>query len=124
MRRTVELLKINIDALPDYAQKLAYSVTPAQYRDILLDELAHATHAIRLKNGTLRYHSICHSLFESHYAEDISLEQLAFKLNMSPTYLSGYIKEKTGSNFSDQLNAIRITKAKELRRRQICRFRK
>ena len=34
---------------------------------------------------------------------------------MSPTYLSGYIKEKTGSNFSDQLNAIRITKAKELR---------
>lgn len=115
MRRTVELLKINIDALPDYAEKLAYSVTPKQYREILLDELAHAAHAIRLKReehyDIIQY--VIHYL-ESHYAEDISLEQLAFKLNMSPTYLSGYIKEKTGSNFSDQLNAIRITKAKEL----------
>ncbi|MGG3306380.1 AraC family transcriptional regulator [Paenibacillus lautus] len=115
MRRTVELLKINIDALPDYAEKLAYSVTPEQYRDILLDELAHAAHAIRLKRE--EHYDIIQYVFhylESHYAEEISLEQLASKLNMSPTYLSGYIKEKTGSNFSDQLNAIRITKAKEL----------
>ncbi|WP_339266246.1 AraC family transcriptional regulator [Paenibacillus sp. FSL W8-0187] len=115
MRRTVELLKINIDALPDYAEKLAYSVTPEQYRDILLDELAHAAHAIRLKRE--EHYDIIQYVFhylESHYAEEISLEQLASKLNMSPTYLSGYIKEKTGNNFSDQLNAIRITKAKEL----------
>jgi YesN/AraC family two-component response regulator len=33
---------------------------------------------------------------------------------MSPAYLSVYIKEKTGANFSDHLNEIRIRKAKEL----------
>lgn len=115
MRRTVELLKINTDVLPDYADMLAYCVTPDQYREILLDELAHATRAIRRKRE--EHYDIIQYVIQylgSHYNEEISLEQLAYKLSMSPTYLSGYIKEKTGSNFSDQLNAIRITKAKEL----------
>jgi len=115
MIRTMELLKITTDAFSDNDEKFAYSVTPEQYRDILLDELAHAAQAIRLKReehyDIIQY--VIHYL-ESHYTEEISLEQLASKLNMSPTYLSGYIKEKTGSNFSDQLNAIRIVKAKEL----------
>ncbi|NMO96143.1 helix-turn-helix domain-containing protein [Paenibacillus lemnae] len=115
MRKTLDLLKISDDVLPDYKEKLAYCVTPEQYREILLDEVAHATRAISLKReehyDIIQY--VIHYL-ESHYTEDISLEQLASKLNMSPTYLSGYIKEKTGSNFSDQLNGIRIAKAKEL----------
>ena len=114
MRRTVELLKINTDVLPDYADMLAYSVTPDQYREILLDELAHATRAIRRKREE-HYDIIQYVIqyLESHYNEEISLEQLAYKLNMSPPICPGILK-KTGSNFSDQLNAIRITKAKEL----------
>ncbi|WP_246358795.1 helix-turn-helix domain-containing protein [Paenibacillus phytorum] len=51
---------------------------------------------------------------ENRYAEDLSLELLADKLNLSVAYLSVYIKEKTGTNFSEHLNAIRIRKAKEL----------
>ncbi|MNI36464.1 HTH-type transcriptional regulator YesS [compost metagenome] len=51
---------------------------------------------------------------ENRYAEDLSLELLADKLNLSVAYLSVYIKEKTGTNFSEHLNVIRIRKAKEL----------
>ncbi|MFS0838278.1 helix-turn-helix domain-containing protein [Paenibacillus sp. 1P03SA] len=51
---------------------------------------------------------------QNKFADDISLDQLAARLNLSAAYLSVYIKEKTGANFSEQLNAIRIRRAKEL----------
>jgi|GEM_PF-3206961 len=49
-----------------------------------------------------------------HYASDISLQFAADKLNMSSSYLSAYIKSKTGTNFQDMLSEWRIEKAKEL----------
>ncbi|GBG10511.1 putative AraC family transcriptional regulator [Paenibacillus agaridevorans] len=39
---------------------------------------------------------------------------MANDLNMSAAYLSTYIKEKTGTNFIDHLNGLRMAKAKEL----------
>lgn len=50
----------------------------------------------------------------TRYHEEVSLEMLADKLNLSSAYLSVYIKEKTGTNFIDHLNGIRMSKAKEL----------
>ncbi|MBP1988552.1 helix-turn-helix domain-containing protein [Paenibacillus eucommiae] len=49
-----------------------------------------------------------------HYGEDISLELLADKLNLSRGYLSSYFHENTGTTFSDYLNRIRIRHAKEM----------
>jgi YesN/AraC family two-component response regulator len=51
---------------------------------------------------------------ETQYSEDISLDLIAESLDMSSAYLSVYIKEKTGANFSDHMNRVRIQKAKEL----------
>ncbi|WP_158289710.1 helix-turn-helix transcriptional regulator [Paenibacillus flagellatus] len=51
---------------------------------------------------------------EHHYGEDISLELLADKLNITGAYLSTYFKEKTGMNFSDYLNGMRMNIAKEM----------
>lgn len=51
---------------------------------------------------------------EEHYDKDISLEMIADKLNLTAGYLSTYFKEKTGLNFSDCLNDLRVRKAKEL----------
>ncbi|WP_068773426.1 helix-turn-helix domain-containing protein [Paenibacillus sp. FJAT-26967] len=115
IRRTVELLKIVHEWRPDTPLMLSYSVTPDQYRESLELLISEAARAIKLKREE-NYDIIQYviTFLETHYAEDISLDLMAQKLNMSPTYLSGYIKEKTGSNFSDQLNAIRISKAKEL----------
>ncbi|WP_336771071.1 helix-turn-helix domain-containing protein [Paenibacillus sp. MMO-58] len=53
-------------------------------------------------------------ILHTRYSQDLSLAYLAQLLSMSPAYLSVYIKEKTGANFSDHLNEIRIRKAKEL----------
>ncbi|WP_159887620.1 helix-turn-helix transcriptional regulator [Paenibacillus puerhi] len=51
---------------------------------------------------------------EHGYGDDISLDQIAEQLQLSSAYLSVYVKEKTGINFIDHLNRIRIRKAKEL----------
>ncbi|MNH89046.1 HTH-type transcriptional regulator YesS [compost metagenome] len=51
---------------------------------------------------------------EHHLHEDITLDLVADKLNITPGYLSTYFKEKSGVNFSDYLNDIRIQRAKEL----------
>ncbi|WP_347383497.1 helix-turn-helix domain-containing protein [Paenibacillus pabuli] len=55
-----------------------------------------------------------YEIINSHYMEDISLEYLSAKLNLSTTYLSVYIKDKTGINFSEHLQTIRMRKACEL----------
>lgn len=53
-------------------------------------------------------------IMEASYAEDISLDSVAESLNISSNYLSILMKEKTGINFSEHLNNVRIRKAKEL----------
>ncbi|WP_171629760.1 helix-turn-helix domain-containing protein [Paenibacillus plantarum] len=49
-----------------------------------------------------------------HLEQDITLDIMADKLNITSSYLSTYFKEKTGANFSDYLNGLRMQKAKEL----------
>lgn len=51
---------------------------------------------------------------EAHYAEDISLEDLAEQVNISPQYFSKLLKKTTGFNFIDWLSMLRVKKAKEL----------
>lgn len=51
---------------------------------------------------------------EQHYAEDISLEDVAEQVNISPQYFSKLIKKSTGFNFIDWLSMLRVKKAKEL----------
>lgn len=51
---------------------------------------------------------------ENHYTEDISLENVAAQVNISPQYFSKLIKKTTGFNFIDWLSMLRVKKAKEL----------
>ncbi len=51
---------------------------------------------------------------ENHYTEDISLEDMASQVNISPQYFSKLIKKTTGFNFIDWLSMLRVKKAKEL----------
>lgn len=50
----------------------------------------------------------------THYREDLSLETVADQLQMSRSYLSTYFRDKTGMTFTDYLNALRMSKAKDL----------
>jgi two-component system response regulator YesN len=51
---------------------------------------------------------------ETHYADEISLENVAEQVNISPQYFSKLIKKTTGFNFIDWLSMLRVKKAKEL----------
>lgn len=51
---------------------------------------------------------------EAHYTEEISLEDVAEYVNISPQYFSKLIKKHTGFNFIDWLSMLRVNKAKEL----------
>ncbi|MGI6085142.1 MAG: response regulator [Acetivibrionales bacterium] len=48
-----------------------------------------------------------------NYTDDISLEDIARVVNLSPYYFSRFYKEASGVNFIDRLIAIRIEKAKQ-----------
>ncbi|WP_433923756.1 helix-turn-helix domain-containing protein [Paenibacillus taichungensis] len=51
---------------------------------------------------------------DHHYGEDINLNIVADKLNLTSGYLSSIFKEKTNINFSEYLNNLRVERAKEL----------
>lgn len=51
---------------------------------------------------------------QENYTQDISLDQLAEKYNISTSYLSKHIKNYLGKNYIDYITDLRIQKAKEL----------
>lgn len=50
----------------------------------------------------------------AHYGDELYLDLIADKLNMSAGYLRNYFKEKTGRNISDCVNEVRVMAAKKL----------
>lgn len=53
---------------------------------------------------------------QEHYSEELTLQTLAGKFNISENYLSSLVKKKTGKNFSDHLSEARIRNAQILLR--------
>ena len=51
---------------------------------------------------------------EQHIGEDISLEMLAEKVNLSPSYFSTLFKNTTGKNYMEYVLTLRIEEAKRL----------
>lgn len=56
------------------------------------------------------------AFLESHYGQEISLDDIAMRFSLTPAYCSALIKETSGSNFSTMLLEIRMEKARELLR--------
>ena len=50
---------------------------------------------------------------EDHFSEEISLEDVSRRVNISPFYFSRLFKQEIGKSFIEYLNDIRIQKAKE-----------
>lgn len=57
---------------------------------------------------------------EENYARDISLEQIAQHVFLSPSYFSRFYKERTGKNFTEALAEIRVRASLELLDRHEC----
>lgn len=51
---------------------------------------------------------------ENYSSEDLSLQEIAINCHISPSYLSRIFKRKRGYNITEQVNMVRIEKAKRL----------
>lgn len=117
--KTMMLLKPDEDgasqSLDNLVQQIAGFFTVDHYKAFFRQFLAVASQiAHSKKNERDPIIDFVMEWLSSRYSEDVSLEMLADKLNLSSAYLSVYIKDKTGTNFIDHMNGIRMNKAKEL----------
>ena len=98
----------SIDALREY-----YSVEQYEewFRLLLVPSLKQVRRKTEEKDPVIAFVT---EYMEAHLHEDITLDLLADKLNLTPGYLSTFYKEKTGKNFSDSLNDLRVQHAKQL----------
>lgn len=90
--------------------------TLAEYRQGFYPFVSAACALVRKRQSSVQEPIITmfFEIIQHKYMEDLSLDYLSDKLNLSSAYLSAYIKDKTGMNFSDHLQGIRMTKACEL----------
>lgn len=100
---------------PTPYELISYCNTSEQYEQVLESFLSKAARLIVHKRDAKDpIADFVTDYIRNHYDEDLSLEGVADKLNLSAGYLSIYFKEKKGVAFSDYLNEIRLVKAKEL----------
>lgn len=68
------------------------------------------------KNAKRKQYLVNHAIYylENHHTQEITLEQLADTLHVSPTYLSKVFKESTGMSPINYLIQVRLKHAKEL----------
>lgn len=92
-----------------------YCAEPDVFADDLTSFLNFALDGIRDKINTRdNIIDFVKQYTENHYLQDITLDILSDKLNISSSYLSTYFKSKTGMNFIDYVNQYRIGLAKTL----------
>lgn len=100
-------------AISDYVNRLFQCANIYALKDMMtaiLDELLPDTEE---GHSTIRR---VLEIVEQEYMKDISLEQIADRVQLSPSYLSFYFKKETGRNFIKYLTVYRLEKAKELLR--------
>lgn len=100
------------DILGNSQEKIHQCATTEELKLLLLDWLNRISEVIKEKKD--RKDAITTFVMDyvnDHLADDIYLDTLADKLNISSGYLSSYFKEKTGINMVEYINEARIRKA-------------
>lgn len=84
---------------------------------VLKDQVSHQGDETRTSYRKNRKVSIVHraeEMIQQHYAQALTLEEVAEAVYLSPNYFSSIFKEVTQTTFSNYINEIRIEKAKKL----------
>ncbi len=105
------------EAFGEYGNPLRFSESYEDARNYIVLLL---THAIGYRNSMAdkRYNEIIDRakkyIQENYQNEDMSLQSVASKVNVSSNHFSTIFRKETGENFIDYLTAVRMDKAKEL----------
>jgi len=101
--------------LADTYSSLSYCATIEDYKEKTMNFISACLNYINVYKKESDYIvDYVKNYIKKNYSEDIFLDLLSDKLNISKTYLSSYFKEKTGINCIDYLNSYRIKKASKL----------
>lgn len=103
-RKIVSRLHLQLD-FKNYRQELAEQFS---------SNMREMTRVVSEKN--VRQIRQVYAYIEQHYAEHLSLEEVAGIVNLSPVYFSNLFKKESGQNFTEYLTAYRMKKAKEFLR--------
>ncbi|MFC3798470.1 helix-turn-helix domain-containing protein [Cohnella sp. GCM10012308] len=103
------------EIFPDIDRRLRRCITVSELEELLTTKTALAAEAFREKKQ-LRdpITTFVVEYVNQHLSEEIYLDTLADRLNLSGGYLSSYFKEKTGMNIVDFINETRIMKSASL----------
>ncbi|MBR6275130.1 MAG: helix-turn-helix domain-containing protein, partial [Lachnospiraceae bacterium] len=105
------------EAFGEYCDPVRFSENYEESRKYIIILL---THTIGYRNSMAdkRYNEIIDRakkyIQENYQNEDMSLQSVASKVNVSSNHFSTIFRKETGENFIDYLTAVRMDKAKEL----------
>lgn len=122
MIRELEQIGVNGAAIVEEEMSYALVLKLETLSDILayIRELAQTMIRINEKQRNLSYSLAVDqavAYINAHYAEELSLNDVAGAVHMNPSYLSRVIKKVTGANFVDILLRARMDRAKILLKR-------
>lgn len=119
----IRLLSLIISCFPSAPEFIASGYTP--YELLLREERLNGLHEFVLSylqqclehNRSLdhrpqSYAEQASEIIMNHYADNLSLQSVASRINVNPSYLSRIFKQETGLNFISYLTQVRIDKAK------------
>lgn len=117
------LLKLLYEAIPEKTERELDEEMDRLYRAEDIDQVREITEKnvdlleAKLKKDAGSVHreveTVKRYIF-SHYGEELSIEQLAEKVYLAPSYLSTLFKKETGQNLSKFIKACRMEKARDM----------
>ena len=117
------LLKMLCEAIPEMSEKELDGEMDQLYRAADLETLQGIAekYVDRFEAGLKKDAGNVHREVETakryiraHYGEELSVEILAEKVHMAPSYLSALFKKETGQNLSKYIKACRMERAREM----------
>lgn len=122
----LNVIKENVDELEEskniftiFSEKIDHSISSDNLwnnMEILLNDCMNILEK-ELKKKQTKPIRIIKEFVEEHYAEPISLELIADKVNLSVNYVSSVFRKETGVNFTDYLTAKRMEQAMDMLRK-------
>lgn len=85
-------------------------------KELLLEDLDQVIKLLGKKESDGKYWLIekAKDYIRSYYNSDIKAHEVADVINISPNYFSSIFKQRTGKNFNEYVNEIRVNNAKDL----------